>query len=172
MQTPLPETDIAPEDWWLEDYFPCGMGPIFRVYISFREVITTTITSMYFCYISTRAQVAIINYNRLQHVATACRIFCATITNQICRILSQLFSTCVFCLRVFPIINLRNAAATAHKHTTPTRCACNKEANKSKGSVTSFNCHSRPIKQSHEKSIHYQATFVWYYDNMDFFRKM
>ena len=32
----LPETNIAPEDGWLEDTFPFGK-PIFRGYVSFRE---------------------------------------------------------------------------------------------------------------------------------------
>ena len=32
----LPETHMAPQNWWLGDYFPLGR-PIFRGYVSFRE---------------------------------------------------------------------------------------------------------------------------------------
>ena len=33
----LPKTKMAPENGWLEDYFPFGFRPIFRGYVSFRE---------------------------------------------------------------------------------------------------------------------------------------
>ena len=35
----VPENNIAPENWWLQDYFPCGFRPIFRCYVRFRECI-------------------------------------------------------------------------------------------------------------------------------------
>ncbi len=33
----LPETNIAPEKWWLGNYFPFGARPTFTGYVSFRE---------------------------------------------------------------------------------------------------------------------------------------
>ena len=33
----IPETNIAPENGWLEDEFPFGARPVFRDYVSFRE---------------------------------------------------------------------------------------------------------------------------------------
>ena len=35
--TTLPETNIAPENWWLEDYFPFGEAYFQSVLVSFRE---------------------------------------------------------------------------------------------------------------------------------------
>ncbi len=35
MVVTLPETNTAPEKWWLGDYFPFGCRPIFRGYVSF-----------------------------------------------------------------------------------------------------------------------------------------
>ncbi len=37
MQFSLPETNIAPEDWWLEDYFPIGYAYIQGRTVSFKE---------------------------------------------------------------------------------------------------------------------------------------
>ena len=33
----LPETNITPENGWLEYYFPIGFRPIFKGYVSFWE---------------------------------------------------------------------------------------------------------------------------------------
>ena len=33
----LPETNLAPENGWLEDYFPFGGGPFSGAELSFRE---------------------------------------------------------------------------------------------------------------------------------------
>ena len=41
-QYTLPETNIAPENWWLEDYFPFGMA-YFRGYVSFRGCTKSTL---------------------------------------------------------------------------------------------------------------------------------
>ena len=38
----LPETNIAPENGWLEYYFPIGFWQLFRGYVSFREGNTLT----------------------------------------------------------------------------------------------------------------------------------
>ena len=43
--TALPETNIAPENGWLEDEFPFGFPPIFRCYVSFMEGNVITLLS-------------------------------------------------------------------------------------------------------------------------------
>ena len=42
----LPETKVAPENGWLEYYFPIGEAYIFRGYVSFREGISVKSTTM------------------------------------------------------------------------------------------------------------------------------